>query len=234
LNANASTNRFQKESPIIIHESRLITSAPGLAEAPPQEVGVPEIVLVGRSNVGKSSWINSMLNRKSLARTSNTPGKTRLMNFYEVRCSSPQHPIPERWYFVDLPGYGYAKVSKAEQADWNRKFQVYLKKRERIDMVVQLVDGRHGFKDIDAQMLDFLLYHGIPAMVVLTKLDKCTNRERAATLNEAKQYMDMNGVADLPLLPYSAMKHEGRVPCWLYLMDQAGLPNMPELDVGDA
>jgi GTP-binding protein len=216
------------KTPIVIHDSIIVTSAPTLKHAPPQEEGVPEIVLVGRSNVGKSSWINAMLNRKNLARTSNTPGKTRLMNFYQATCSSPVNPIPPRWFFVDLPGYGYAKVSKTEQAEWNKQFQAYLKYRDRIDMVVQMIDGRHGFKDIDAQMMDFLLYHNIPCMVVFTKLDKCTNRERSAALKSAKDYMDANGIADIPLLPFSALKGEGRIPCWMYLMDRAGLPNLAE------
>jgi GTP-binding protein len=226
-------NLHAKICPITIHESQILISVPNKALAPAPEEGRPEIVMVGRSNVGKSSWINSMLGRKNLARTSNTPGKTRLMNFYEAQCSSEAFPVPRRWLFVDLPGYGYAKVSKKEQADWNKSFQQYLKYRDTIDMVVQLIDARHGFMSTDIDMLDWLLYHDLPVMIVLTKTDKCTNRERAASIDTAKKLMDRAGLAQLPLIPYSAEKHEGRVPCWLYLADQAGLSHLSVPDSGE-
>jgi GTP-binding protein len=217
-------NQHAKPCPITLHDSRIVISVPKLEMTPPADEGVPEIVMVGRSNVGKSSWINSMLQRKNLARTSNTPGKTRLMNFYEATCSSPTLEIPRKWVFVDLPGYGYAKVSKKEMAEWNRNFQYYLKHREGIRMVVQLIDARHGFMESDIDMLDWLLFHDLPIMLVITKTDKCTNRERAASIETAKKLLDKAGLAQLPIMPYSSEKHEGRTPCWLYLADQAGLP----------
>jgi|GEM_PF-393152 len=219
----SQNNIYAKKSPITLHDSHIVISVPNIKLAPDAQEGVPEIVMVGRSNVGKSSFINAMLNRKNLARTSNTPGKTRLMNFYEITTSSETMDIPERWTMVDLPGYGYAKVSKTEQAEWNKNFQHYLAKRGSIDMVVQLIDSRHGFKDIDIAMLDWLMYHDLPTMVVLTKMDKCKTRERSAMVAETKKLLDGAQLSELPIMPFSAEKHEGVIPCWLYLIDQAGL-----------
>ncbi len=227
-------NLFAKACPIKIHDSNIIISVPSKALAPEAEEGVPEIVMVGRSNVGKSSWINSMLGRKNLARTSNTPGKTRLMNFYEATCSSETLAVPRRWSIVDLPGYGYAKVSKKEMAEWNKNFQYYLKNRTNIDMVVQLIDARHGFMDSDIDMLDWLLFHDLPIMIVITKVDKCSNRERSESFQSAKKLLDKAGLAQLPIIAYSAETHEGRVPCWMYLADQVGLPHLQEMEANES
>ncbi len=144
-----------------------VKSAPSLKDAPDLG-GLPEIVLVGRSNVGKSSFINVVLNRKNLAKTSNTPGKTRLINFFN---------IDDTWVFVDLPGYGYAKVSKTEQQKWKANLETYLKKREAIKTVIQLIDARHGPKESDLQMREWLIYQDRPQLVVLTKADKIKARE---------------------------------------------------------
>ncbi len=149
-----------------IQNAKFITSAPSIKEAPEWEL--PEIAMVGRSNVGKSSFINALTNRKNLAKTSNTPGKTRLMNFYE---------IDSHFALVDLPGYGYAKVSKTMQEQWQKNFQVYLKKRRQLVLVIQLIDSRHGPQESDEQMLSWLEKNDIPVILVLTKIDKISRND---------------------------------------------------------
>lgn len=149
-----------------ITSAEFITSAPSIKEAPSWEL--PEIALVGRSNVGKSSFINTLLNRKQLAKTSNTPGKTRLLNFYEIN---------HTFAFVDLPGYGYAKVSKTMQAQWQKNFQVYLKQRQNLVLVIQLIDSRLEPQVSDKSMLEWLKANDIPVIIVLTKVDKISRND---------------------------------------------------------
>ena len=122
----------------------------------------PEIVFSGRSNVGKSSLINKLCNRKSLARVSGVPGKTATINFYEV----------DDVYFVDLPGYGYAKVGREERRRWDELINSYFAKAERSTLLVQLLDSRHAPSADDKTMLEYLRHYGIPFIAVLTKADK--------------------------------------------------------------
>ena len=135
--------------------------------------GLPEIVLVGKSNVGKSSFINTMLNRKSIARTSNTPGKTRQINFYN---------IDEQFYFVDLPGYGYSEMSKSEQLKVGHFIEEYLSKSKYISCIILLLDIRHKPTENDLQLIDFLYYNQIPFSVVLTKVDKLSKAQLSKNL----------------------------------------------------
>ena len=130
---------------------------------------LPEIAFVGRSNVGKSSLINSLLHRKKLAKVSKTPGKTRAINFFTVRTSDQHLPLLS---LVDLPGYGYAKVPGRERAGWQGMIEGYLLEREALEMVLVLVDGEIGPTKLDLQMLDWLRASGVPHMIVATKLDK--------------------------------------------------------------
>ena len=130
----------------------------------PEEV-MPEFALAGRSNVGKSSFINKMLNRKSLARTSSKPGKTQTLNFFLIN---------EDFYFVDVPGYGYAKVSKSERAAWGRMIETYLTTREQLKAVVLIVDLRHPPTADDVMMYQFLKHYDIPCIIINTKADKIT------------------------------------------------------------
>ena len=125
--------------------------------------GLPEIVLVGKSNVGKSSFINTMINRKKLARTSSEPGKTRQINFYNM---------DNKFYFVDLPGYGYSKMSKAEQVKVNRFIDEYLHIRKNISLIILLIDIRHTPGNNDRLMYDYILNSGIPFIVLANKADK--------------------------------------------------------------
>lgn len=125
--------------------------------------GLPEIALAGRSNVGKSSFINKMINRKGLARTSQKPGKTQTLNFYEIN---------EQMYFVDVPGYGFAKVPKKERDAWGRMIETYLERREELKAVVLIVDLRHPPSADDKMMYGWLKHFGIPVLIVATKADK--------------------------------------------------------------
>ncbi|MCM2531490.1 ribosome biogenesis GTP-binding protein YihA/YsxC [Neobacillus pocheonensis] len=127
------------------------------------ETSLPEFALAGRSNVGKSSFINKMLNRKGLARISSKPGKTQTLNFYVIN---------EVLHFVDVPGYGYAKVSKSERAAWGKMIETYITSREQLRAVIQIVDLRHPPSADDVMMYDFLKHYEIPCIVVATKADK--------------------------------------------------------------
>jgi len=143
------------------HNAEILLSAANKSHYPQDDI--PEIALAGRSNVGKSSFINTMLNRKKLARTSGKPGKTQLLNFFN---------IDDKLRFVDVPGYGYAKVSKTERAKWGRMIEEYLTSRENLRAVVSLVDLRHEPSADDVQMYEFLKYYEIPVILVATKADK--------------------------------------------------------------
>ena len=143
------------------HNADILLSAANKSHYPQDEI--PEVALAGRSNVGKSSFINTMLNRKNLARTSGKPGKTQLLNFFN---------IDDKLRFVDVPGYGYARVSKKEREKWGKMIEEYLTSRENLRAVVSLVDLRHEPSDDDVQMYEFLKYYEIPVILVATKADK--------------------------------------------------------------
>lgn len=161
--------------------------------------GLPEIALVGRSNVGKSSLINCLVNRKKLARTSSAPGKTATINFYE---------IDGKFRIVDLPGYGYAKVSKVEKEKWGRMIDAYLSERINLMQIIQLVDSRHKPTADDKMMMDWVRSSGYDPVVVANKLDKLKKSqidENLTTIyNELE--LDENSV----LIPFSAEKKDGK------------------------
>lgn len=150
-----------EEQVLNTHNASLLLSAANKSHYP--EDDIPEIALAGRSNVGKSSFINTILGRKNLARTSGKPGKTQLLNFFN---------IDDKIRFVDVPGYGYAKVSKVERARWGKMIEEYLTSRDNLRAVVSLVDLRHEPSTEDVQMYEFLKYYEIPVIVVATKADK--------------------------------------------------------------
>ena len=152
----------------------------------------PEVVLVGKSNVGKSSFINTMINRKNLARTSNTPGKTRQINFYN---------IDNIFYFVDLPGYGYSKMSKAEQVKCGKFIEDYLEKRDNISVVVMVVDIRHKPTADDQMMYDYILKTNLPFMVITNKADKIAITK---VDNEVKRIKEFFGISYTTILPFSS------------------------------
>lgn len=144
-----------------VHNVELVISAVRPAQYP--EDGLPEFALAGRSNVGKSSFINKMIGRKSMARISSKPGKTQTLNFYKIE---------EQLFFVDVPGYGYAKVSKSSREAWSKMIEEYVTTRQILKAVIQIVDLRHPPSDDDCMMYDFLKYYNIPCIVIATKADK--------------------------------------------------------------
>ena len=155
--------------------------------------GLPEIVLVGKSNVGKSSFINTMINRKKLARTSSEPGKTRQINFYNM---------DDKFYFVDLPGYGYSKMSKVEQEKVNGFIDEYLHVRKNISLIILLIDIRHEPGANDRMMYDYIIRSELPFMVLCNKADKIavTKVENAVKAIQS----DLNPIGDFTFMPFSA------------------------------
>jgi len=156
---------------------------------------LPQIVLVGKSNVGKSSFINTMINRKALARTSSEPGKTRQINFYN---------IDEAFYFVDLPGYGYSKMSKQEQEKVGSFIEQYLVKSENILLVIFLIDIRHNPTENDRLMYDYIIRSGLPFIILANKADKIAPTKVEATVNDLQK--QINPIGDAKMLPFSAEK----------------------------
>ena len=162
--------------------------------------GLREIAYLGRSNVGKSSLINSLLGRKGLARTSNTPGRTQSINFFLIN---------ERFYFVDLPGYGYAKVSKTMRADWGKMAEEYLLKRGELALAIQLVDSRHKPTELDKQLREWLLYHQKNHVIVATKADKLSSNK----LNKSLQEIEA-ALPESKIIAYSAKTGKGKDSVW--------------------
>ena len=169
--------------------------------------GTFEIAFAGRSNVGKSSLLNLITGRKSLARVSGSPGKTRTINFY--RCSAKSDSGEEKYEFriVDLPGYGFAKISRSESEKWGEMMESYLENRDGLLKVVQLVDIRHKPTAQDVQMYDYLRYYGLDGIVVATKADKISNNERTRNIKEIRKTLNM-GKGDV-VIPVSALKRSG-------------------------
>jgi GTP-binding protein len=147
------------------------------------ETDLPEFALAGRSNVGKSSFINKMLNRKGLARISSKPGKTQTLNFYLIN---------EILHFVDVPGYGYAKVSKTERAAWGRMIETYFTRREQLRAAVQIVDLRHPPSSDDVMMYEFLKHHEIPCIIIATKADKIPKGKWQKHLKVIREKLDVD------------------------------------------
>lgn len=146
------------------------------------EAGLPEFLLIGRSNVGKSSFINTLINRKNLARTSSVPGKTQTLNFYIVN---------NEFYLVDAPGYGYASVNKQQQKKFGLMIEEYLQKREELKRVFLLIDFRHKPSEDDLLMYNFLKYYNIPTTIVVTKTDKVGSSKKDKNLKLIKDALDV-------------------------------------------
>ncbi|MDD9147713.1 MULTISPECIES: ribosome biogenesis GTP-binding protein YihA/YsxC [unclassified Sporolactobacillus] len=184
-----------------IGQAEYVISAVGPAQYPKD--GLPEIALAGRSNVGKSSFINKMLGRRNLVRISEKPGKTQKLNYFKINGS---------FYFVDVPGYGYAKVSKKEKEAWGKMLEAYFSQRNELSAVVHLVDLRHPPSKEDRQMHDYLSYFGRPIVTVATKADKVSkNRHR-----QQKQLIidDLGLGTDEPLLLFSSVTGAGKDDAW--------------------
>ncbi len=181
---------------MIIRSAEFITSAVSPAQYPP--AGVPEIAFTGRSNVGKSSLINLLLGRKKLAKVSGTPGKTRTINFFAVNDS---------FRIVDLPGYGFAKVSHRESDEWGRMMESYLSAREGLLKVVQLVDSRHAPSALDKQMYEYLRYYGLDGVIAATKSDKLSKNELSRNLSVIRRELSL-AQKDI-VIPVSALSRQG-------------------------
>lgn len=179
-----------------INRSELEAVAVRPAQYPPEDL--PEIAFAGRSNVGKSSLLNLITGRKSLARVSGSPGKTRTINFY--RCD-------DAFRIVDLPGYGFAKVSRSESEKWGAMIESYLENRRTLVKVVQLVDIRHEPSAQDVQMYDYLKYYGLDGIVVATKADKVGSSKQAQCIRAIRDRLGMSK-GDL-VIPVSALKRTG-------------------------
>jgi GTP-binding protein len=164
------------------------------------EDGRPEISFLGRSNVGKSSLINSLLSRKGLARTSNTPGRTQCINFFLIN---------ESFYFVDLPGYGYAKVSKMMRKDWGVMAEEYLAKRRELMLSIQLVDSRHKPTELDRQLHEWLIFHRKKHIIVATKADKLSKNQLKKNMDELN-----NLLPESKIISYSSLTGKGKDLVW--------------------
>lgn len=180
-----------------IKQAEFIISAVAAAQYPSDNR--VEIAFVGRSNVGKSSLINTLTNRRKLVKVSGTPGKTRLVNFFLIN---------NEFYFVDLPGYGYAKVSKVEKESWGKVIETYLTKREQLKKIVLLIDCRHKPSMDDINMYKWIKYYNYEAIVVATKIDKLTKNELQKNLKMIRETLELN--PNDKLLTFSSLKKIGK------------------------
>lgn len=160
----------------------------------------PEVAFLGRSNVGKSSLMNSLLGVKGLARTSSTPGRTQSLNFFLIN---------DQFYFVDLPGYGYAKTSKEKRLEWGKLIEKYLAEREQLVLSILIVDARHEPSPLDLQMKSWLQHFKLPYLVVSTKIDKLSANERRKSLQTAKKVLETENITQ-----YSSTTREGITNVW--------------------
>lgn len=159
--------------------AKFIISAEKLSQCP--DFNLPEFPLLGRSNVGKSSFINALANNKKLAKTSNTPGKTRLINFFN---------FSDIFITADLPGYGYAKVSKEAQAKWQKYLEEYLLKREQIKSLIQFIDARHDIQKNDLQMREWVQAYNLPIFTIVTKIDYIPRSKHLQVLSNVKKKLE--------------------------------------------
>jgi GTP-binding protein len=184
-----------------IKTAEIVVSAVAPSQYPNEMM--PEIALVGRSNVGKSSAINTILGRKKLARVSASPGKTRTINFYTIN---------DTFYLVDLPGYGYAKASKTERASWGKIIETYLSSRQELQEVVLLVDIRHSPSADDRMMYNWIKHFGYGSIVLATKWDKLSKNQAAKQMKVIREELKMS-IGD-KLIPFSSLKKEGIEVFW--------------------
>ncbi len=189
-----------------IRQAEFIGSFTSLKQLPARKL--PEIAFAGRSNVGKSSLINRLLGRKNLARTSSTPGKTRQLNYILVN---------DAFYVVDLPGYGYAKVSRREKIQWQKLVEAYIAGSEELRCVVSIIDSRHGPTESDMELIEWLAWLGKPTLVVASKVDKLKQRDFQKARNRITA-----AVENLPVsgpMFFSAVSGKGKNELWTVLRD---------------
>lgn len=174
--------------------------------------GFPEVAFAGRSNVGKSSLTNVLINRRNYARTSSQPGKTQTLNFYDIE---------SKLFFVDVPGYGYAKVSQKEREKWARMIETYFSERQPLRGVVTLVDARHEPTKLDKQMVDFLHYYDLPLLVVGTKVDKVPKSRRNRCFSQIRKGLALRQADQVVL--FSAVDKTGKDDVWAWIEKQTGV-----------
>ncbi len=177
-----------------IHKATYLISSPGFEQC--QKLVQPEYAFIGRSNVGKSSIINAICNQKGLAKTSGTPGKTQLINHFEIMSANKKGPW-DKWYIVDLPGYGFAKVSQSSRRRWEQMIENYLRKRPNLNRVFVLIDARHAPQKIDLEFIEQMYKWEIPYTLIFTKSDK----EKPAVVKRNVQAMFDTLKEMLPFLP---------------------------------
>lgn len=178
---------------------------------------LPEIAFAGKSNVGKSSLINGLMNRKSFARTSATPGKTQTINFYNIN---------QELYLVDLPGYGYAKVSEQEKKKWGQMIERYLHQSKQLRAVFLLIDIRHAPSANDRMMYDWILSQGYHPIIIATKLDKLKRSQVQKQIKVVRQGLGLS--KDSILIPFSAVTKQGRDEIWDLAEEICGLKELEE------
>lgn len=193
-----------------VHNVDLTISAVRADQYP--KTDYPEIALVGRSNVGKSSLTNALINRQNFAHTSSQPGKTQTLNFYNVE---------DQLYFVDVPGYGYAKVSKKERERFGQMIEQYLTQREQLRGVIMLVDARHEPTADDVSMYQWLDYYNLPTLVVGTKSDKVKSNVWNRQESQIRKRLTMK--RDAPLVLFSAVTKRGKDQVWQWIEQQTGM-----------
>ena len=186
-----------------IHSAEFLLSASTTRQFPPATL--PEIAFAGRSNVGKSTLINSLLNRKKLVKTSATPGKTQLINYFKIN---------DQFYFVDLPGYGYAKVPESVRGKWQNLVEAYLSERETLRNVVLIIDCRHNPTLQDKQLMEWLEYYQRPSMIVASKIDKLKRGQVQKHLQKIKHDLSIESAP----LGHSSMQNGRREEIWKKLV----------------
>jgi len=184
-----------------IRSSEIVMSAVSRSQYP--EEGLPEVAFVGRSNVGKSSTINTLLNRRNFARISQTPGKTRTINFYLIN---------NEFFFTDLPGYGYAKIAKSEKEKWGKIMERYLEDREELCAIFLLVDIRHEPTNDDVMMYEWIKHFGYNCVVIATKSDKISRGQYQKHINIIRKKLQLD--ADEKVIPISSLKKTGVEDVW--------------------
>ncbi|MGR3765238.1 ribosome biogenesis GTP-binding protein YihA/YsxC [Rossellomorea sp. NS-SX7] len=184
-----------------VNQVELVISAVRPEQYP--EGDLPEFALAGRSNVGKSSFINKMISRNSMARISSKPGKTQTLNFYKIE---------ETLYYVDVPGYGYAKVSKKEREAWGKMIETYITSRDQLRAVILIVDLRHPPTSDDVMMYDFLKHYGIPCIIIATKADKIPKSKWQKHLKVTKETFDLEQGDEL--IMFSSETGLGKDKAW--------------------
>lgn len=196
---------LKEKNRVIITQGSYVASAVNKEQYPQNDL--PEIVFMGRSNVGKSSLINSLTRVNNLARVSSQPGKTQTINFFEVGVKIAEADERKAFYLVDLPGYGYAKTGKERRKIWSKFIEEYLLNSVRLQFVCQLIDIRHEPMASDVEMFQWLIKNNIPVLVIATKADKIGKNARNKNIAAIKRKL---GIQEISVLPYSSLKNEGR------------------------